>query len=182
MNLATALRWLREAAGLLQAEAAEMLDLDQSTLSKCETGEREPRPTELGRVYAAYWARIDGPVPDAIRVRMAPIEVLVLGAPLDDAARALWRPNGVTATPAAPKTGIAATSPSVADTTPEPWAAAQSLQSALLHLDEAQECLRAAAETHLLDHPDSSTARALMSQIEALSQRVRAFHHALNAD
>lgn len=57
-KLAGRLRALREAAGLSQKELAGLLDVDQSTISKWELGQREPGFEDLTKLWAIIRPRI----------------------------------------------------------------------------------------------------------------------------
>ena len=46
-------RLVREQAGLSQADLAHVLGVDPATVSRWESGERDPRPAQLGPYVAA---------------------------------------------------------------------------------------------------------------------------------
>ena len=57
---------LREMAGLSQAQVAQFLDIDQSTISKCEKGERQFQVDQLEQLGNLFGCALDDLVNDEI--------------------------------------------------------------------------------------------------------------------
>ena len=54
MNIGQQIKALREKAGLSQTQIAQFLDVDQSTISKCEKGERQFQVDHLERLGSLF--------------------------------------------------------------------------------------------------------------------------------
>ncbi|HOG64368.1 MAG TPA: helix-turn-helix transcriptional regulator [Spirochaetota bacterium] len=66
------LKRAREERGLSQMEAARLLNMTQSTLSKCENGDRRIDIIELTRFAAAYEKDMEYLLPENIRNILLP--------------------------------------------------------------------------------------------------------------
>jgi transcriptional regulator with XRE-family HTH domain len=63
------LKGLREMAGLSQAQVAQFLDIDQSTISKCEKGERQFQVDQLEQLSSLFGCAIADLVNEEVEVK-----------------------------------------------------------------------------------------------------------------